>query len=50
MNTPDVSMPGSPATAADDHQFNLAAPIARDVANQCDAIHDAVYGAPTTAH
>ncbi|KAK7185739.1 MYND finger [Paraphaeosphaeria sporulosa] len=50
LDTPDVSMPGSPATAADEHQFNLAAPVARDVASQCGAIQDAMYGLSTTAH
>ncbi|KAF2438217.1 hypothetical protein P171DRAFT_437280 [Karstenula rhodostoma CBS 690.94] len=43
LDTPDVSMPGSPATATDEHQF-------LDMASQCDAIHDAIYGASTPAH
>ncbi|KAF9729432.1 hypothetical protein PMIN02_002903 [Paraphaeosphaeria minitans] len=50
LDTPDVSMPGSPATAADEHQFNMAPLVARDVASQCGAIQDAMYGAATTAH
>lgn len=48
LDTPDVSVPGSPAQTAEEHQFNLPAPIGRDAVGQCDAIHDAVYGASAT--
>lgn len=45
LDTPDVSIPSSPAHVTEAPQFNLTAEIIRDAPSQCDAIHDAVYTA-----